>query len=1301
MRTIYSESFLSAISNDNGARFRTRLTCYKSRSFIEATDLTDESPSAWTLSGEYVRGDKPGTSIELIDASYNDQTLVEYSGHFYTAIPTGGTIYISKDGSTAPVDTGLSCAEHQRPGFIAPYLCYVDDGHIKLAELDMTVIRDGIGTPVIDVLEIAATSLSGECIMISSTEFMFVYINNGGIGISYYWYDSSISEWIPSTCPQRIMIPDRILLSTDSNLLNYSTAVKFGSDVIFYFSMPSGYIKAVRCNVYAFSGTTTVRWQDFYEAAPADTATFSICNGFVYANRIFLSCQFTRTSQFADGTIYNLLLWSDDGKTFCIDRFTCYSILGYHFSVLVGSGGDLYISDSNIHASDTPPFFVSSDLAPTTEILAEDIKSISGSLEQTIQVSLANGTEKYMDDSLYTKVGCVCDIDVEVITGDTEVLDEHLEVIGMTAVWEGGTGPFLRCIISGTSISYPSRQFTMDLVHEGLWRTSTMTYPFYLEFNSKSSMREDITSIESGALAPFFVGAGAAEILAVDFWNEANGFAAGGLTPGFHLASSSKTYQTGDLKTKIGSAYPVIKTLPISAKIYGWSRLGLAATNPNTADPTSTSGVNDTFQLILSVQQPDLVTTYGVTQYPVRTVTVPLGDGINYPPQSPFVHSHDGSWTVTDPPASRSGEFVGAYPVEYAGISAGLLVNDRIIDIGVKCASDYPTVMHVERVEIPEVTMYVPDAEQKVETITVAPNAKAESWDFETGAQGWVGTGNNDDLWSANPRPPCDYGGWVGGSGQTSKEARSGRLYMTSISAGPGDYGGKCGYWYIDISPVIYVTEDSVITGVMGPRVNSTGWYTPACYGYVGVRFEDGSHAWSSILPEGEFSWNPSYNRVGYGVNRIYFWTYMVQKEGPIMEIYMDSCAFSGFDDSIYNPDKDATATKRFKVIPRSNPITFEAQRPFLTFNFETMCDFQFYGEGSYVGLYGLCTDSGGTGGTIENYIAFRVSCSNNAKAQIIKMRSSIPTILATVDITQAEGSIRLRFVHRNGEFYGYIKDPASLSFGDPVVSYSWTEADGVLCDTDLVMKVGAYTFIDVPRFRIAGFNPTISTNIGMMPGYDQSALDDFPSSGIVEIGGVKYIYVGKTPNAIIPRGPYQLRCPGLWHTDNPDETSQHYNGGTLDITHYAWQSDSDHRADYGGYLAASQAGYAPVINDVDWKAWITTDGKVVWFLNRARVYCDTIPAVSNADKVSIVPGLLNLSKYSGEPTAVTEGTYCYLDRMNDIYVSTFMSSSESDAIVIADILTQMVNMAGASASFPGDVEVTRSFAGGTAWEVV
>ena len=668
---IVDSALQAAIDNSDGIKIQPRLTIYRNHMTPAITvDETYASPLA-----EYpgIHTDNPLTQDCFI---YDDYafTLIATQDHKLQTLFEGSSVVINASFE----GTDLECASWSRPSIAKDVIFFEDTaGVIYRATYDKDIWMARTETPITNV-EIVDNSCTykGSLYAIREDTVAHFYIDEGGVGITIFTYNYDESSfYLMTTWDGRFMFPGETWDETEVEIppdysklrrLNFAGVAQLPESVFFYFSHPDGSVVGVRYRKDDYINAN-LGWSDIFTAIPADLTRFMISN-VTYdwddsrnVHRIFIAGQFDRTSNYSSGVTYNMLLWSDDGRTFSIDRFVLFSTLGYRFmafKIYYGRlGSAILFRDANRTADSPATWATHQKLADS--LIYPSVISMSGGQNQDWQIKLSNSDDSLTDKEL-VRVGSVVDLEIGVNTG-TDFVYTHYETSIISKVQNDSANAI--------------RNLILTLTPEGIWRTSNTSYPFYMEMQSKESIRDDASAMDNlyiapntnGVLDPFFV------------WlsDRYSSFGAK------HHDNETTIWWSEDLVTQnYLSGYPT-SLFPMTIKIYCWSRIGLPDANPNVTDDTPDTNTNDSFYPMFLIKD---INGYERTVEITDTYAV---DGITYPPQT---------WK----PGNDRGN-TGTYPIVFViqENDGMLLLYDKIEKIGIKVVSNGPTVYSIERIEIP------------------------------------------------------------------------------------------------------------------------------------------------------------------------------------------------------------------------------------------------------------------------------------------------------------------------------------------------------------------------------------------------------------------------------------------------------------------------------------------------------------------------------------------------------------------------------------------------------------------------
>jgi hypothetical protein len=423
--------------------------------------------------------------------------------------------------------------------------------------------------------------------------------DDGGFRARYYVDDGG---WQVYEQPYRFMFPrgrkftDVDVESLALTMRVYTASAILNEDVYCYVSnFATGSIDGVKWD------HDTKTWGDVFTAVPAniDTAMCSIriSNAYVMATTIYLCTSFKRIDEELSPNIYTMIMKSDTGKQFSMDRFSVVSNVGYRLLAKI-MNSNLVLSGCNRVAAARQVYTFDGDegYGDSETILTRQIGTFNDNSNMSAQLQLAAGNE-YL---LY---------------------NNKLRHGSRVKVYTGATTPNgYRDCLYGTyiinrlpkGIANGQRSLSVDLQNEADWRLSSMSSPFYTEMASKSSLFDNMIQSQfaytAGSCGGYNNG------ISIDFWgaegydDEARGWKGlsldykGGVDSKGHASTDKVAIRTPDLEELLYlEQYPTIIDDTIHADIYGWS------------SPTSGS-VGDLITLILWIKDAETEATSIVTQ---------------------------------------------------------------------------------------------------------------------------------------------------------------------------------------------------------------------------------------------------------------------------------------------------------------------------------------------------------------------------------------------------------------------------------------------------------------------------------------------------------------------------------------------------------------------------------------------------------------------------------------------------------------------------------------------------------------
>jgi len=1114
------------------------------------------------------------------------------------------------------------------------------------------------------------------------------YINDGGVSVRRLY--SFGGNWFSVDWGRRFMHPTYLYsndLDYDIYSLNYTAAATDGTDYYFYMTEQFG---SVRGLILKADGS----WTDTFEVVPADLSVFKISNARYLPGMgmFYLFGQFQRVDPkeaFASSYVYNLALRSPNGKTFSLDRFTLFSwgldpatgtpVCRY----LVDFDGDketpgspitVHISDANQTGAHEGSWHFCKTGAAWTSLYNRCTK-MSGDMSSQWSITLANGDELFTSGSgaEFLRRGNVLDLDVE-------------------SLGSNGWNPFDldTCIIEGISKDFAdgNRSLSIQIIPESLWKTAMMTHPFYLEMQSKQSLYTDLDELDQ--LYDVTEDDSLTRGLCIDLWSDEPA------TPTEIDPGVNRDWWTGDLKERGFAEYPEITVLPMEFIAFGWSRSGGMSHYEGGGDvPGDSDAPNDTVDGLIKIERSGVESTI--------VVTGGSGGSVD-------------TW-VRDWYTSGS----GAYPVVLeAGEDDGLQIGDTVIEVGLRLhhSGSDTTVSYPERIEIPDliVSMNSPNYENwetgVVNSVAVPPPTECS---FEIlsfmyavpnepppGAVQWyrddslIIDGDTIDFASC-PSNTVLAKVLVHVSTQwVSDHPGHVRLYYervdsnTGLTCAPGFYIRDTYPWYNGTGNEFYSpTVDFTSAPAGGWGCVQLGWEAAQTVYNDNDEYNNGLYFSLEIGLPDNYTWNVHVNAT-YKITKIMY-DYAVPFHAlPDVALYdVDGACLT--TPAPVLPD-DQVFTGR-KLIQYGIPKILLATKPYSTFHFQTSVMGKVTGLGSWLGVVGLAKDGG-------NYIAARFGVTD---AELIKVRNKQVTVLATAAYVPSSEGFWGFMEFRDGVFI--VKGRALTESWDetPLIEYVWTEADGGLAVDDDLLHVGVYSFIDTPWAQIVGYEyGNGSRHIGVMPGASWELTGDhgFPTSGRLNIEGVRYDYTGKVEMSPYIRGPFQCRNTSLDNSYSEDGHS--YSGNAVQFT--MWEN-LDNGAEYGKYagkIMASQIGYNWPIGSTDFHVYITTRGVKAYIRNRSAHYSSLCEGdhFGFSEKMWITGGFSGVSQVDRNDILQSEGAIAFLDRDNEVIISRYAASSGHMDATVEDMLEKIVHLAGGAVRFPGDTLVNSQVLTSGLWVV-
>jgi hypothetical protein len=627
-----------AIDDPHGIAMKIYAEIFPSRVFFNA--ITSDFP----VTGSDPLGiddDAPmGQDIEY--SSVSDKLIT-----FFEDI---GVMKYAKQGSSTIHGTAYSTI--CKPGVLGNK-CYLYHSNETLERytINWNDIESGSATPLSsDITPIAMDNIVYAVHAVSDTRAIALEYDNGGFrpvlvnGTNVLYH------------PERFMFPTEVQWSGSGRALidlgTYSGALQLGNRIFVYISHASkGTVEGT------YYDLDTGSWSDVFTVVPTELQTslceFRVANAYSRNGTAYLCGQFNRTDIFGTGKVYSLLLYSQDGKTFSVDRLTLVSDIGYRFLARVGSDNNLYLGNCN-RVCKAPVTWVFDGTNGTSgrvkTLTGDEIKNFSDD-DYSGTLSLKSGNEALLDDP-----DVINNARVKVYLGYQTTSGSE------TVLW--GT-----YIVDGKNTGFKDagRKLDLRIVGEAIWRLSGLNMPFYAELFGKSVLYDPMTE-ESGKLYAAEGSALAQTKFWVDFWgHEPYNNVTEGIT-GIDMNDSGGVnyYESAATPHKLGiiskdvkeylslKDYPEVTGTPMDINIHGWSH-------------PATSGSADICEVILVMLNPD-------------------GS------ESTIISNADTRWKTTYP-SSFSGEEPIAFQVSAT-------VGQKIKKVGVVFENNVASWFNVARVEI-------------------------------------------------------------------------------------------------------------------------------------------------------------------------------------------------------------------------------------------------------------------------------------------------------------------------------------------------------------------------------------------------------------------------------------------------------------------------------------------------------------------------------------------------------------------------------------------------------------------------
>ncbi len=1243
MRTDIPQTILDALTGkDDQTTMQVRLSGARSRRFVTGVNADYAAPF----------GQNAGIQARPLpqDARLIGGLLVSafvFEGEIWMATSFMAPVRVTLDGE--PLTGSVFCrpavaigANHSEAAVL-----YGDDNDLRVATIDMIsllagnaacVVNDHVAytndQPIGAIHALAESWLDG---------VMVIYIDDGGVRCRYLnWTDDS--EW-----PRRFLFPDKIMSEAsedDQYLLNYSVAVKLGDSVFIYITAPgSGDVWAVELTLPGMI------WGMTFEAITVNLARFAIGNAIVWNERIVMTGQFERedpTGGFESSMSYGLLTTSTDGRTFRLDRST--GVAGGE----QGQPGSLALR----YMAACSDNLVEQYGVEGQAVLLSDANRWAA-LAAPFDISQEVG-DYLIDDAYPVELVYGQQFDVRVPYGDGSILDTVTlgDVVDVDFGVRTANGlefyRAARCLVVGLREGYAdaSLVFTISLNTLSAGRLAEMSHPFTMALKGREFLYDPLSDWEN--FDPAFDEGYVLMPFMVDFAGQD-----ACPDPGQHDALGEATYSTGDIDREWDlTELPEITSLPFDVELYGWSRSGTQTpyTGGTGDQPSNLNAPNDAMKVKFTIQREGEENDIEIT------VSTPADGSENHFPQT---------WYKTE---------AGSYPVILEATEEdGLQVGDHIRKIAMifsntRTPDTAETYYLPERIEIPTIMMKVNSFKESFEPVEIKIDFPT-AWDFTYDEDTWVWELADDAC-----DPDTSYG-WNYAPGFHENNYIEIRYYGDYkphwAASGAGKYS-----WY---PPTTILTAVGATVTVHAATVFMTAEIAQNGYGYVGLVFDD-----DTGISIGSLTYN-----VGTGtIEDEQTFTVPAIHAGKVVKKICIGAAARGYETHFYSvsidgfvvpePEPETTGQELLRV---GIPVIYFAQKPFYTLNCQVEGKYLLSGEDAYGGVVCLASDG-------LNYVAARASID---AVELIRVRDGVVFELASsaYDFPGQAGTVHLKYI--DGKFEVYIRDAISHIYSGPVISYEWSEADGLLLTDPEISHVGIYALRDAPYVAICGFDKAVSASMAILPGCHR--WSEFPSAGTIRVEDSVYTYTGKVSAAQI-LGPYQGRNVGGPYDYSYDGAA--YSGNATEFLRFNWQTNGSHAGDLAGEYLATDTGIVWQINKVDHKPSIKTKGVTVYLKNRGRFFGSEVDGdvIGRSIQVWITHALTGLTQVSGDVGSHGKSSICYLTNDARVIICAFAAAAGIDDLTDRDAIERISMLAGAEAQFRGDFSQASRALSTSPWRV-
>lgn len=573
----------STIDADASYQIKAYIEVAPSRIFFDT--ITDDN----AVSG----ADAQGVVRDPVKQAIGYNTDAEALSTFYSDT----VLKYSNQGSSTLVSTAYT--SNCKPGISGDDIYIYNGTTVARYTIDWALVSAENADPLsADGASVTPATAVVACYGLSATEAGLITNNDGGFSCIY------MTDSTQNVSTSRFMFPKRVDWDGSSRTMLemgiFSAALKLGNKIFFYISNASyGSVEGM------YYDTDTGIWSDVFTVIPTDLEV-SLCelmltSGYTRNGTAYLCGQFSRTDFYEGAEPYTLLMQSEDGMTFSIDRFSMVSDLGYRFLAMVGADDNLYLGSCNrvCYAPVTWVFDGLTGSAFTKEILSGDhIKNLSDRDLSQLNLEPIAGNEDYFDSTNLVK-----DARLRLYVGYITGMDEEVP-----------PAPIEEYILYGT---YIVEQIAYDLAtgrrasgltatNEATFKLTGLSMPFYAEIFGKSCTYDPMTAT-SGKLYTAPGGSRTETKFQIDFWkHETYSNTGAGITGISMMDGGGVSHYSDEYPHKLGiivseelkdlldlTDNPIIKATSVTFKLYGWSH------------PYASGGVSDIFEIVLETEDED------------------------------------------------------------------------------------------------------------------------------------------------------------------------------------------------------------------------------------------------------------------------------------------------------------------------------------------------------------------------------------------------------------------------------------------------------------------------------------------------------------------------------------------------------------------------------------------------------------------------------------------------------------------------------------------------------------------------